>query len=198
MKRLIWNVFGVATGLVALSGFAVAQGLSQDSAQGMQLMAGNTELLHTLDTKSAAPGQNVAVKLTSSIETPQGVKLPGGTELLGRVESVKAYADNSPATLVLTFNQAHLKDGKTLAIKATLISVASADSSNGLPMAVGPDGAFEQEPGGLGAVALHSAVQQNVSGTLTDARHNIKLQTGTQLLVAVGVESSGQSAAGAN
>jgi len=43
---------------------------------------------------------------------------------------------------------------------------------------------------------LHSAVQQDVSGTLTDAHHNIRLGEGTQLIVAVGVQS--QTAVGGN
>lgn len=191
MKRRISNALGIATTFVALSGLAMAQ----DQSTGIKLTAGNTELVNSLDTKSATQGQAVTVKLTDSIKTPDGVELPRGTELLGRVDEVKASGDKSPSTLVLTFNQARLKNDKTVAVKATLINVASADGVNELPGPVGPDDTFDEAPGAIKNVALHSAVKDNTSGTLTDAHKNIKLAEGTQFLVAVGVEPSQQSAA---
>jgi hypothetical protein len=61
-----------------------------------------------------------------------------------------------------------------------------------LPDSVATDGAFDQETGAIGAVAIASEMQQNVSATLTDALQNFRLDQGTQLMVAVGVQ--GQSA----
>jgi hypothetical protein len=191
MKRLISNALGFATTFIALSGLAMAQ----NQSTGMKLMAGNTELVSSLDTKFATQGQAVTVKLTDSIKTPEGVELPRGTELLGRVDGVKASDDKSPSTLVLTFNQARLKNDKTVAVKATLVNVASADGVNEMPGPVGPDDTFDEAPGAIRNVALHSAVKDNTSGTLTDAHKNIRLAEGTQFLVAVGVEPSQQSAA---
>jgi hypothetical protein len=54
-----------------------------------------------------------------------------------------------------------------------------------LPDSVAPEGAFDQETGAVGAVAIDSEAQQNVSGTLTEAHHNFPLGQGTQLMVAV-------------
>lgn len=190
MKRLIANALGLTAAFVALSGVAIAQ----DQTQTMKLMAGDTELVHTLDTKSAMPGQLVTVKLTDTIKTPEGVELPRGTELVGRVDQVKASEGKTPSKLVLTFNQAHLKDGKTLAVKATLVGFAPAGQVGELPTAVASDASFDQEPGAMGDVSLRSAVKQPVSGTLTNNHSNIKLGEGTQFLVAVGVPSSPSSA----
>jgi hypothetical protein len=120
------------------------------------------------------------------------VKPPSGTEKFGRLDTGKASEDKSASTLSLTFNQARLKDGKTLPGKTTLVGFSPAGSSDMLPDSVAPDGAFDQEPGAIGAVAIDSEVQQKVSGTLTDAHHNFRLGQGTQLMVAVGVP--GQSA----
>jgi hypothetical protein len=186
MKQFILNTLGFTTVAVALSGLAMAQ----DQSQGLKLMAGNSELVHTLSTKSAKQGDPVAVKLTESIKTPEGVMLPRGTELLGHVDSVTASANKGPADLVLTFNQAQLKDGKTLAIKATLAGFSAADEPQELPVAVAPDGAFDQLAGSKSGVALRSAVKEEASGTLTSERRNVELAPGTQFLIAVGVESN--------
>lgn len=206
MKQQIVQVLGVAVVGLGLSTFAVAQsmgasmtnGSSTEANQPMRLMAGDANLLHGLDTRSAMQGENVTAKLTETIETPQGIKLPAGTDLVGRVDQVKASNDDGPARLVLTFNQARLKNGMKYPVKATLVEVAPPDSPSLLAQAVGPDGAFDQEPGVDGGLTMHSAVKQKVSGTLTDPHHNFKLAEGSQLLVAVGVPQSAQSAAGAS
>jgi hypothetical protein len=192
MNRLKVSTFVFATTIVALSGFAMAQ----DQSQGPKLAAGNSELVRPLSTRSSAQGQAVAVKLTDSIKTPGGVELPRGTELVGRVDEVKASDNNGPATLVLTFDQARLKDGKTLPIKATIAGFAPQDESVNLPASVSPDGGFDQLAPGPSGVALHSAVQDNASGTLTDEHSNFRFGAGTQFQVAVAVHSN-QAAASA-
>jgi hypothetical protein len=186
MKRLALNTFGFATAVVALSGLAMAQ----EPAQGVKLMAGNAVLVHSLSSKSATTGEAITVKLTSAIKTPGGVELPRGTELIGRVDQVKASDKNGPSTLVLTFNQARLKDGKAIAVKATLAGFSAAGGIQELPTAVPADGSFDQEAGSTSGVALHSAVQDKTSGTLTDGRRDINFGAGTQFLVAVGVPSA--------
>jgi hypothetical protein len=191
MKRLILNTLGLATAVVALSGLAIAQ----DQSQGLKLMAGNSELVQTLTTKSAKQGDPVTVKLTAAIKTPEGVELPRGTELLGHVDSVKASDNKGPSSLALTFNQARLKGGKTIAIKATLAGFAAAGDPQELPVAVAPDDTFEQLPGSNSGVMLNSAVKQDTSGTLSSEHRNIDLTQGTQFLVAVGVESTQSTSA---
>jgi|HubBroStandDraft_5_1064220.scaffolds.fasta_scaffold130059_1 hypothetical protein len=186
MKHFILNTLGFATAAVALSGLAMAQ----DQSQGLKLMAGNSELVHALSTKSAKQGDPVAVKLTAAIKTPEGVILPRGTELVGHVANVKASDNKGPSTLVLTFNQAHLKGGKTVAVKATLAGFAAADQPQELPVAVAADDTFEQLAGSDSGVALRSAVKEDASGTLTSDHRNVELNQGTQFLVAVGVASA--------
>jgi hypothetical protein len=92
----------------------------------MQLKPRDAVLVQALDAKSARPGQSVTAKLTSLIKTSDGVKLPSGTELFGRVDTVNGSEDKSASTLSLTFNQARLRDGKTLPVKATLVGFSPA------------------------------------------------------------------------
>jgi hypothetical protein len=186
MNRLKMNTAGFATAIVALSGLAMAQ----DQSAGPKLVAANSELVRPLSSKSATQGQAVTVRITSSIKTPEGIEIPRGTELIGRIDEAKAADGKGPATLVLTFNQARLKDGKTLAIKATIAGFSPEDQVVDLPASVDPDGVFDQLAPGPSGVALHSAVQDKASGTLTDQRSNISLGAGTQFQVAVAVQSN--------
>jgi hypothetical protein len=189
MYRLRVNTIALTAAVLALTGIAVAQD------QSPKLTAGNSQLVRPLSSKSATQGQAVTVKLTGAIKTPAGVELPRGTELIGRVDEVKASDNKGPATLVLTFNQARLKDGKTFAVKATLVGFAPEGEIQELPVTVDADSSFDQDPGSSSGIVLHSAVQNKVSGTLTDNRRDINLTAGTQFLVAVGVESAQSSAA---
>jgi hypothetical protein len=191
MKQLILNTLGFATVAVAFSGLAMAQ----EPTQGLKLMAGNSELVNTLSTKSAKQGDPISVKLTAGIKTPAGVVLPRGTELLGHIDSVKASDNKGPATLAVTFNQAQLKDGKKLAIKATVAGFAPAGDVQELPISVAADDSFDQLAGSNNGVELRSAVKENVSATLTSSHSNIDLSKGTQFLVAVGVQPAQTSAA---
>jgi hypothetical protein len=191
MKQLILNTLGFATVAVALSGLAMAQ----DQSQGLKLMAGNSELVSALSTKSAKQGDPVSVRLTSVIKTPEGAVLPRGTELVGHIDSVKASDNKGPATLVVTFSQARLKDGKTLAVKTTLAGFAAAGESEELPASVAPDDSFDQLAASGNGVELRSAVKENASGTLISEHRNIDLNKGTQFLVAVGVKPAQSSSA---
>lgn len=189
MHRLRVNTIALTAAVIALTGIAAAQD------QSPKLIAANSQLVRPLSSKSATQGQAVTVKLTGAIKTSAGVELPRGTELVGRVDEVKASDNKGPATLVLTFNQARLKDGKTLAVKATLVGFAPEGQAQELPVAVDSDSSFDQDPGASSGIVLHSAVQNKFSGTLTDNRHNITFAAGTQFLVAVGVQSAQSSAA---
>ncbi len=181
MKRFATSSLSIATALFALAGRGLAMGQSQP----VQLMSGTAELVHSIDSQSATQGQAVSAKLTETIETPQGVKLPHGTELLGHVAEVQASHDKSPAKLALTFDKAQLKDGKQLPIKATLLEVAPPGQLAGVPQKVGSDGAFNQEAGEISGVSMHSSVRAEDSGTLMSKDGNIRLETGTQLVIAV-------------
>jgi hypothetical protein len=181
MKRIALTIFGLATAVLAVSGSAVAQ----DQPQTTELVEGNAQLDNRLDTKSAKQGEALTAKLTDSIKTSQGVKLPRNTRLLGHVDQVKASENGSPSTLVITFDKAQLKDGKDIAIKATIVAVSPQGEPQEIPMNVASDGMFLQQAGTIAGVSLHSAVQDSSSGTLTGDHRNIKLAPGTELLVAI-------------
>src|SRR5271165_903332 len=129
MKRILVTVLGLATALLASTGYAVAQ----DQQPTTQLVEGNAQLDNSLNSKSAKQGDVVTAKLTSTVKTPQRVELPRGTKLLGHVDAVTASDAKGPSKLVLTFDKAQLKDGKEVAIKATIAGVAPADVFKEIP-----------------------------------------------------------------
>jgi len=193
MKRISATALGLATALFALSGYAIAQ----DQPQTTQLVEGNAQLDTPINSKSAKQGDVVTAKLTSTVKTPQGVELPRGTKLLGHVDQVTASDAKNASKLVLTFDKAQLKDGKEVAIKATIAGVTAANGTREIPAEVSSNASFTQPPGEIGGVSFHSAVEDGTSGTLTADHHDINLSRGTQLLVVVAPQPNSSTAAGA-
>jgi len=180
MKPFAVRSLSVATTFLALSGGALV--LAQSPAT--QLMSGYAELGKTLDTKSATSGEMIEARLAGSIQTTDGMKFPGGTELIGHVDQVQASHNGSEAKITITFDKAKLKDGKIIDIKATLIEVNSPDLGGEVPTKVASDDKFDQQLTASGET-LHSDVQATTSGTLMRTDKNISLASGTRLLLAV-------------
>lgn len=198
--------------LAAMCGYAAAQTAPQNnepaqttqsmqSTQNLQLVSANARLMGGVNSNDAMQGQMVKAKLTSDVKTADGMKLDDGTVLIGKVEQVQKSQNDGPAKLSLVFDQMRLKDGKTVPVKATLLGVYPAGTGNywaatgmsGSMMPMQPhnianDHMVDQEPGELGHVAMHSAVQSDVSGVFTSKDDNINLKRGTMLQVAIAPE----------
>ena len=184
MKRFAVLSLSVASTLLVFSAGAFALNPSS------QLEAGNARLTKDLDTAHAMKGEMVTAKLTQTIETPEGLKLPNGTELMGHVDQVQPSYAKSPAKLSLTFDKAQLKDGKDVAIKATLVAVAPSGAPDDMESKIAGNDSFDQEPGLLSGVSLHSAVQGKTSGTLISRDKNIHLRAGTEMQIAIAPASA--------
>jgi hypothetical protein len=181
MKRSAITSLSIAATFLAFSGSGFALGQSQSG----QLTSGAALLGHSLDTKEAVAGQAVTAKLINPIDTAEGLTLPRGTELLGRVAEVQASHGKSAATLTLIFDKARTKDGKEVAIKATLVAIGPQNTLSDTSGTVATTDSFDQPAGELPGVSLHSVVQSDSSGTLTSKSANIRLDNGTEILIAV-------------
>jgi hypothetical protein len=193
MKRIAITSLSIAALLSTFSG----GGSSFAQSPSAQLTPGSALLGHSLDTKDAAAGQAVTAKLISPIETSEGLTLPRGTQLLGRIVDVQASHDKSPATLTLIFDKAKIK-GKEVPIKATLVAMGPQNTLPNAPAKVTSTDSFDQPEGELPGVSLHSAVQSDNSGVLTNKASNIRLDNGTEILLAVATlpGSNSETAAG--
>jgi hypothetical protein len=79
----------------------------------------------TIDTKKAKQGDPVTAKLEQNVQISDAVALPKNTVLEGHVDEVQASEHKSDSTVTVTFDKAKLKDGKEVAIKATVLAVSA-------------------------------------------------------------------------
>ncbi len=175
--------FGVSAAVLALCGLTAA---AQPS--GVQLVSANAQLTQNVDSKNVTEGQVVAAKLTSNVKNAGAVELPKGTTLIGKV--VHVQKSNGSAQLSIVFDQAKLRDGKTVAIKAMLLSVSPADfgdyfvqtgeNRSVLPEAacIPADQKIDQTPGLLKGVEMRSDAESDASGVFTSDGRDIDLNAG--------------------
>lgn len=184
---------GMATASFLLTGAAIGQ----SSASTTGLAGVNATLDHALNSQSAMVGQAVDAKLDSSVQAANGIDLPKGTELMGKVSQVQASRDGSPARISLIFDKAELKNGKQIPIKAMLLAAAPPNNAGygysnmdteplgPAPKSVSSQEKVVQEPGTLSHIAMHSSAQSNTSGTFIKKDGNFKLNAGTYLQLGV-------------
>lgn len=194
-----YSAIPVSAMLVGMIGYASAQALPQNS----RLVSASARLTQNLDSKNATAGEAVSAELTSKVKMMGSTELPKGSTLVGKVEQVQASNNDSPARLSIVFDQARLKNGQTIPIKATILAAypentvddwADSDASGPMvgeqPHFISANEKVDQEPGTLGQVAMHSAVQSETSAVFTSKDRNIDLKRGTQLQIAISPAAS--------
>jgi len=163
--RATARVFLAAAATMAMAASAGAQntkaavnGAQQPTPRNIQLVPARATLDSTLDAKKAKQGEPVKAKLEADVQIPDEPTLPKNTVLVGRVDQVQASEHHSNSSLVVTFDQAKLKDGQVLPIKATVMAVSEpammADAGGGAMPAGGapmPSGGGAPMPSGGGA-----------------------------------------------
>jgi hypothetical protein len=186
---------------------AVVSLLSAGAASAQSLAGVSTRLVSPLNSQTATEGQTVTVKLDGTVKTADGVKLTRGTQLVGKITSVKPSQNGGPASVTLTFTTADLKGGKQVPVKATLLAAYPGDQGeeaqysdstmNTVAGTVSGEQTIDQEPGALPGVALKSAVDASESGTFSKTKGNFKLAAGTFLQVGIAPAPSGGSTSAA-
>lgn len=164
----------------------------------LHLVSAKAKLITNLNTQHARKGERITAKLMSDVKDSNSMNLPKGTILLGKVEQVQRSSDKGPSKLSVLFNEARLRNGHMVSIKATLLGaypVSSWDSYNytgvGGPYIgqhlryIPDDQRVDQEAGTLSHVSMHSAVQSPVSGIFSSKKRNFKLHRGTELQFAI-------------
>lgn len=167
---------------------------SAGHAEAMKMVPGRAALTETLDARRLKPGDQFKVKLADTVHLTDGSELPHGTTLLGLVSTDQTQVGNSK--LALRFNQAELKDGKVIPIKATIVGLfpPEAEDGEGYNIAAGdqqpnPWNATVLQVDQLGVssgVDLHSRVAAENSGVfVTTKKDDVKLSSGSELLLAI-------------
>ncbi len=128
------------------------------STAAVELKPVKAELVKSLDSKSAKPGDPVIAKTQETIKTENGKEIPKGSLLIGTVTLVKPHSKQQQnSELAVRFDRAQLKSGQAVSIHSVIKSLSppademagsSADMIGGAPMAGSPAGSA---PAGGGA-----------------------------------------------
>lgn len=174
-------------------------------AQPVQMVGVNARLDHTLDSKNAVPGQIISVKLDRAVKTLDGIDLPKGTQLLGKVDQVQPSQNGGPSTLSILLNEAQTRDGRQIPVKVTLIgayppgqqsrSVYGTETMGPAPRHISMKEQVDQEPGVLSHTSMRSAVRSHDSATFRKDDGDVRLLAGSyfQLGIAPANQQNGMS-----
>lgn len=185
MKSFIFAVFLGAVA-VAQSGTAEtkAGSISQTSAAGHNANAqANTiiaaELNRSIDSKRAKVGDEVTAKVLSDARTSEGILIPKGSKLIGKVTEASArLKGDANSTLGVAFERALLKNGTSLAVNSTIQAiVAPVQAPPPAPPSTDTGGSSGRSSsadsyGGTGGGGLGDTVG-GVAGTATNAAGGI-------------------------
>jgi hypothetical protein len=112
------------------------------------------ELEQKIDSRTAEAGDAVILRTTEQATTADGAEIPKGSKMVGRIVDVtSAEKDSDNAKITIQFEKAELKDGKTLAIKSVLQSVApgAGDDAAAPPVGTGRSATFSGASAAAGA-----------------------------------------------
>jgi len=143
-------------------------------------------LSHALDADKDQPNSTFEARLKGKVTLSDGTVLPSNTTLIGKVTTDDMNVTGT-SKLALSFDQARLKDGKVIPIKATIVDIATPDS----PGANAPNNWTDKtvqvdQVSVISGVDLHSKIGSNNSGVFVSRKkHDVKLPTGSELQLAI-------------
>jgi hypothetical protein len=217
MSRKYLTTLAIAAILVALpsAGFAQegsvqsgqdsqsTQAISDASQQANRMVPAAAVFTSDIDSKKMPAGSTFQAKLEDKVRLEGGPELPSGTVLVGQVVNDSTQASGM-AKLALQFTEAHLKNGQTVPIKATIFNVFNATDDD----AVANASSLQWNRGNLGVdqvdaisgVDLHSSIANANSGVFVSTKKDdIKLSRDIGVDLAIGPSAGGtQQTAGSN
>jgi hypothetical protein len=151
-----------------------------------------------VDAKKAKAGDPISAKTTAATQLNDGTRVPTGSILEGHIDSVTPSEKKSDSTMVVTFDKLQI-NGKELPVKATLISITTTasddndkpyDPSNYRAGTQGDNKANGSNspstgPHPIAGLTVAGSPKDAASGTLTQAKKNVHLSSGVQLVVSV-------------
>lgn len=170
------------------------------------------ELISRVDSRNAKTGDPVIVRTTEKATTSNGIEIPSGSRIVGRVTDVESVNGSSDhARVSIQFDRAELRNGKKLPIQSVIQSIAPGGSSGSAPQSALPSsssGSTAQPagtviaqngnvairttslPGVLLAANLDGQPFSNASGSILGSRSDVHLDGGTTLVLAIAPENS--------
>lgn len=199
---------GLATNSTAHAGQAATQSSTTPTAAATTPKHGafTVELIKALDSKKLKEGDAVEAKLTGSITLPSGAKVPRGAKVLGHVTEAKARSkSDSQSSLGISFDKIAWPGGEDTPIHGVIQAVAPNPSEeittgdyigyHGLDEATAkppkPDNRRDPIPilnETSQEVLGIKNMQLGAEGVLTSTGKEIKLDSGTHMLLNVTIQ----------
>lgn len=181
--------------ILAPAAFAASPTHSSMNGEAGQMVSARVALKQNIDADKLKPGEQIRTSLAKKVSLKDGTELPEGTQILGVVAKDDMQLQGM-SKLALNFNQAKLKDGKVIPIKATILAIypPETEDMNGNPVLPGDQatGNWSGHPqsvdeiDALPGVDLHSSVVSKNSGVLVStSKHDMKLRWGSEFALAV-------------
>jgi hypothetical protein len=159
-------------------------------------------LVETLDARKDTSGQTVKAQLDGKLQLANGTELPRGTVLIGKVSADDTQQPGT-AKLALRFDQARLKNGTMVPIRATIVGfygpqsddpeINPIDSANEIPNDWTAKTLQMDQMNVAPGVDLHSKISSQNSGVfVATKKDDVKLRQGSELQLAIAPASSGQ------
>jgi len=159
------------------------------------MVPARADLVRGLDAKKAPSGAAVEAKLTQKVTLTNGTELPNGTILVGQVAEDDLQQQGA-AKLALRFNQARLKNGTAVPIKATIVGFYSPVDKESDPEGGGPSDEIANtwtaatlqvdQPNVTRGVDLHSKIGSDSSGVFVSTKKDdVKLDAGSEIQLAI-------------
>ena len=192
-----FNTAAVSAALFTLPLLAYSQAVQgPGSHEATRMVRARAELTRPLDAKKDGIGSAVQAKLRQKVMLTNGTELPNGTILVGQVTNDDMQVQGT-SKLALRFDQARLKNGTTVPIKATIVGFFNPETTNdeGYPVEPGEqvpnswnDGTLQvDQEGVVGGTDLHSRISSANSGVFVSTKKdNIKLREGSEIQFAIG------------
>jgi hypothetical protein len=198
-----FKTFAVTTTLLVLPLIAYSQTSPPDAQapiaghrEAVRMVPARAVLLRTLDAKDDHAGSTFQAKLVQKVTLTNGTVLPNDTILDAEV-TVDDLQQKGTSTLAIRFNQAHLKNGSVVPIKATIVGFYVPRGGGWHTYPVGPgdqvpnswnDGSLQfDQIGVVGDVDLHSKISSANSGVFVSTKKvNFKLGEGSEIQFAIG------------
>ena len=165
---------------------------SAGANEAAQMVSALATLPHTLDADKDHLDSAFEVELSHKVTLSNGTVLPSHTVLNGRVTRDDMQAAGK-SEFALRFDQAQLKNGKTVPIKATIVDITRPSSSTD-----GYDASNDwtsqtltvEQLNAVSGVDLHSEIASNDSVVFVSTKkHDVKVPAGTELKLAIGPAS---------
>jgi hypothetical protein len=195
--RIYCKTLALTAVISTLSMPVLAQSASDPGSQSMQasaneaaqMIAAIATLPHTLDADKDHLDSTIEAELSRKVTLSNGTVLPSHTALIGKVTRDDMRAGGT-SEFALRFDQAQLKNGKIVPIKATIVDIKAPNSDIDAASASNDWTAKTltvEQINVVSGVDLHSEIANNNSAVFVSTKkHDVKVPAGSELKLAIG------------